>query len=105
MWTFDVVLSGIGITAVPGLIVIAFSALLGAIAGFVISRGLTEQAGFVSPLLTLLAATFAAVAIIGGEAVFNSRLSVSTTHLRSIIVGTAMVVTTAWIVKHTMFDD
>ena len=105
LWGFDVVLSGIGITAVPVLIVIGFSALLGTIVGFLMSRGLSEQAGFVSPLLTLLAATFAAVAIIGGEAIFNSLRSVATAHLRYGIVGTAMVVTVVWIVKNTMFDD
>ena len=85
------------------LISLGFAAMAGSIAGIVIARGLDEQAGFVSPLLTLLAGLFAATAIIGGEAIL-ARFFPATGHMRFIIVGTAMIVASVWIVKYTLLD-
>ena len=61
LWVFHAALSGIGVTRVPMLIALGFAAMAGTIAGLILSRGLEEIAGFVSPLLTLLALAFAAL--------------------------------------------
>ena len=105
LWAFHAVLGSLGVTHVPMLIAFGFAALCGTIAGFVLSRGLDERAGFVSPLLTLLVAVFAATAIIGGEALFAHFLPVATDHLRFIIVGATLVIAGAWIVKYTLVEN
>lgn len=104
LWGFHAALSAIGVTLVPLLIAMGFAALAGTIAGLILSRGLDERAGFVGPVLTLLTLAFAAVAIIGAEAVFERMLTTSTDHLRFLIVGGTMIVAGAWIVKHTLLD-
>jgi len=104
LWVFHGGLSGIGVTRVPLLIALGFAALAGTVAGLVLSRGLEEKTGFVSPLLTLLALAFAAVAIIGAEAVFERIFATSTDYLRFIIVGGTMIVAGAWIVRYTLLD-
>jgi hypothetical protein len=104
LWGFHAALNGIGVTRVPMLIALGFAALAGTLAGLILSKGLEEKAGFMSPLLTLLALVFAAVAIIGAEALFERAFSASTHHLRFLIVGAAMIVTGAWIVRYTLLD-
>lgn len=104
LWVFHAALSGIGVTRIPMLIALGFAALVGTITGLILSRGLEEKAGLVSPLLTLLALAFAAVAIIGAEAMFERMYSTSTDHLRFIIVGATMIVAGAWIVRYTLLD-
>lgn len=105
LWVFHAALGGIGVQNVPLLIAIGFSALCGSVAGAVLGRGLDEAAGFVSPMITLLAAIGAAVAIIGGEALFANFFEVATNHLRFIIVGVTMTVALGWIVNFTIFDS
>lgn len=104
LWIFHAALDGIGVTSVPTLIALGFAALAGTIAGLILSRGLDEKAGLVSPLLTLMALAFAAVAIIGAEAMFERMFSTSTDHLRFVIVGATMIVAGAWIVRYTLLD-
>jgi hypothetical protein len=104
LWGFHAALNGIGITNVPMLIATGFAALAGTVAGLVLSRGLSETAGFVSPVLTLLALVFAAVAIIGSEAAFERMFATSTDHLRYIIVGATMTVAGVWIAKDTLLE-
>ncbi len=105
LWSFHAVLGAIGLTFVPLLIALGFAVLAGTVAGFVIARGLDETAGFVSPLLTLLAIAFAAIAIVGTEAVYDRTFVTSVHSLRFIVVGVAMVVASAWIVKWTLIES
>ncbi len=105
LWVFHAAISGMGLASVPMIIALGFAAVAGSVAGLIISRGLDEIAGFVSPLLTLLALAFGAIAVIGAEAVFESVNPTSTGHLRFIIVCTTMIVASAWIVKFTLVDN
>ena len=104
LWGFHAALNGMGVTSVPVLIALGFAALAGTLAVLILSKGLEEKAGFVSPLLTLLTLVFAAAAIIGAEALFDRAFSGSTDHLRFLIVGATMVVTGAWIVRYTLLE-
>jgi len=104
LWVFHAVLNAIGVVRVPIIIAGGFSALLGVTAGLVISRGLGERAGFVSPLLTLIAVAFAALAIIGSEALFVRLFPFASNELRFVIVGVTMVIATIWIVKYTLLE-
>ena len=104
LWGFHAVLQGIGVTRVPLLIAIGFALLTGTISGFIISRGLEERAGFMGPVLALLAAVFAAIAIIGGEALFARLFPVASGELRFMIVAGTMLLACVWIVKHVMLD-
>ena len=104
LWIFHKALSGIGVTRVPLLIALGFAALSGTIVGLTVSRGLEEKTGFVSPLLTILTLAFAAVAIIGAEAMFERLFTTSTDDLRFMIVGATMIVAGAWIVKYTLLE-
>ncbi len=104
LWGMHATHNGIGVTHVPTLIALGFAALAGTITGLIASRGLAETAGFVSPLLTLLALTFAAIAIIGGETIFERAFETSTDHLRFIIVGGTMIIAAVWIGRNTLLD-
>lgn len=105
LWLFHAAIEAIGLTKLPALIALGFAALAGTMLGMVTSRGLDERAGFVSPILTLLAAGFAALAIIGSEALLAGVAPLGSDHVRFLIVGTTTVVALAWIVKNTLIES
>lgn len=105
LWGFDALITAVGDIRIPALIVYGFTALSGTIAGITLSRGLDETAGFVSPVLTIIAGIFTAIAIIGGEALIAPHLSGALgNHSRFLLVGITMVVALVWVTKNTLID-
>jgi hypothetical protein len=104
LWLFFAALDGLEIESVPMIISVGFSVVAGTIAGFVMSRGISETAGFAGPIVALMATGFAAIAIVGGEFLFWSFMPIATEHLRFIIVVATMLVTVGWIIKHGALD-
>lgn len=72
--------------------------------GHQLSKGLTEDAGFVSPVLTLLAAAFAWAVIIGGVEIVDVWRPLVDWRGPFIEIATGLFAT-LWVVKATLFDE
>lgn len=101
---FHALLTSLNVTRVPFLIAAGFAILAGALAGIILSRGIEERAGFVSPLLTLMALAFTAAAIIGPVALVPNLTPTSAASMQFILVSTTMLIAGVWVVRATLLD-
>lgn len=105
LWGFHAVfIAGLGIRALPYLILLGFGLLAGSVIGPMLGRRLDERAGFVSPLLTCLAGAVAAAVVLGGDALFAQMVDWTGDHVRYLIAGSTLVVALGWLVKFTLIE-
>ena len=76
----------------------------GLITGYALSRGLTERAGFVSPIITLIACTAALVMLYGGVQIAD-HFGPLHDWRRGFVVIAAGVFATLWILKATLIEE
>ncbi len=88
-----------------GRIAIIAAAVTGIAGGFTLGRGLSDVAGFSSPVVSAIAAIGAAIAFIGGDALFAQLAEPSSDMTRFIATGVAMIVALGWIAYETLFGE
>jgi hypothetical protein len=88
-----------------GRIAMIAAAVTGIAGGFTLGRGLSDVAGFSSPVVSAIAAIGAAIAFIGGDALFAQLAEPSSDMTRFIATGVAMIVALGWIAYETLFGE
>ena len=104
LWLFFSAFDSLDVDGIPSILVYGFAAAAGTVVGVVLSRGISEKAGFSGPVLGVLVGAFAAAVVIGGESIFNGVNPVAEDSLRYSIVGAALIVAIGWVVKLAAFD-
>lgn len=95
------------LTYVPILLLVAIgavAAVAGLVAGILLSRGLTDVAGFVSPVITGAVIVAAAMLIIGGIFAVETLRPLNSPTIRLVIIITALGTAAFWAFRETLIE-
>ena len=82
----------------------ALLAVPGVALGYTLSRGLTDRAGLVSPLITVIAVVFAWAVVYGGPEISNQFRPLHDWRSAFVVIVPG-VFATVWIVKSTLLEE